>query len=129
MKIRPFLRSLLASLLVAALAARDWPVELVAIGDPGLLADRGRATGRAVAIETFAADAVPLPSRAGRLRCLPIPIAAPVEAGRLDPHNAAHVVAMLQAAGPFRTGSASPEHRPIPRSSFSVLRIYEEENR
>lgn len=105
--------------LVAALAARDWPVELVAIGDPGLLADRGRATGRAVAIETFAADAVPLPSRAGRLRCLPIPIAAPVEAGRLDPHNAAHVVAMLQAAGrgcldrTFDAVATGPVHKGI----------------
>lgn len=85
--------------LVAALAARDWPVELVAIGDPDLIAARAHATGRAVVVEAFDAALPPAPSRAGRLRCLPIPLRAPVEAGRLDPRNAAHVVAMLEAAG------------------------------
>jgi 4-hydroxythreonine-4-phosphate dehydrogenase len=85
--------------LVAALAARDWPVEWVAVGDPALIAERGRSTGHPVVVEAFDPAAPEMASRAGLIRCLSIPLAAKVTAGRLDRRNAAHVIAMLDAAG------------------------------
>jgi len=39
--------------LVAALAARDWPVEWIAVGDPALIAGRGRSTGHRVVVQGF----------------------------------------------------------------------------
>lgn len=85
--------------LVARLALRDWPAELVAVGDPDLLATRAKTAGVAVTVDAFDAPLPPAPSRAGRLECLPIPLGAPVRAGWLDPRNADHVVAMLETAG------------------------------
>jgi 4-hydroxythreonine-4-phosphate dehydrogenase len=85
--------------LTAEIAAREWPHELVVIGDPGLVVERARAAGRRVTVEPFEPDAAPTPSGEGRIRCLPIPLAAPVVAGRLDPRNARHVLALLDAAG------------------------------
>jgi 4-hydroxythreonine-4-phosphate dehydrogenase len=85
--------------LVAALAARDWPVEWIAVGDPTLIAGRGRSIGHPVVVEAFDPAAPAVASRAGRIRCLAIPLATTVEAGRLDPRNAPHVIALLEAAG------------------------------
>jgi 4-hydroxythreonine-4-phosphate dehydrogenase len=83
--------------LVAALAATDIAADLVAIGDGAQIARAARARQLSVSIE--ADDGAARETRAaGSLRCIDIPLGAPVEPGRLDARNAAHVVAMLARA-------------------------------
>jgi 4-hydroxythreonine-4-phosphate dehydrogenase len=83
--------------LVAALAASDLAADLVAIGDSGLIQAAARARGIALRIEAF--DGSPRSARApGSLRCIDVPLGAPVVAGKLDVRNAGHVVAMLARA-------------------------------
>lgn len=84
---------------VAALATRDWPVELVAIGPAEVLRERADTIGLAVSVDRFESGSMPTPSRAGHMRCLDVPLATEVAAGRLDPRNARHVLAMLDIAG------------------------------
>lgn len=85
--------------LVAALAERPWPAELVAIGDSALLEARAQQLGIELALDPFDPDDAPAPSPRGRLRCFPVPLAHTVNAGTLDLRNAAHVVHMLETAG------------------------------
>lgn len=105
--------------LVAAIATRDWPFELVAIGDPGLIAARAARLGLSVDVAPFEAEAMPAPTRAGRIAVLPVPLAAPVTPGRLDPANARHVLAMLEAAGAgalagrFDAVATAPVHKGV----------------
>jgi 4-hydroxythreonine-4-phosphate dehydrogenase len=105
--------------LVAELAARDWPFEWIAIADPRLLVERAAAIGRPVSITAFDPARDPAPARAGQIRCLEVPLAAPVTAGRLEPRNATHVLAMLEAAGrgcldgTFDAVATAPVHKGI----------------
>ncbi|MCC2638705.1 MAG: pdxA [Moraxellaceae bacterium] len=82
--------------LVVQLAQREHPCVLVAIADPALLEARARQLG--LPLRLLPAD-TPGPLRAGELAVLPLPLAVPAVAGRLDPRNAAHVLAMLTRAG------------------------------
>jgi 4-hydroxythreonine-4-phosphate dehydrogenase len=84
--------------LVVAAAARDWPFELVAVGDPELLAARARALGAALAIGAWRGGAPPRPAVAGRLCVEAVPLRAPARAGRLDPANASYVIETLRRA-------------------------------
>jgi len=84
--------------LVAALARRDWPVQIVAFGDPEMLAARSRSTGAVPELVRHDPARPPTPSRAGRLEVHAVALDAPADAGRLDPANAGHVVRMLAAA-------------------------------
>jgi 4-hydroxythreonine-4-phosphate dehydrogenase len=74
-------------------------VELVTIGDAALLESRARTLGITLALDPFDPAATPTSDSTGRLRCCHIPLAHPVNAGTLDPRNAAHVVRMLETAG------------------------------
>nr|WP_206212216.1 4-hydroxythreonine-4-phosphate dehydrogenase PdxA [Wenzhouxiangella sp. XN79A] len=67
--------------------------ELVLVADPELLEATAHRLGRPARIVD--ADAPPGP---GRLRCLPVALAAPAEPGRLDPVNAGYVLETLAAA-------------------------------
>jgi 4-hydroxythreonine-4-phosphate dehydrogenase len=84
--------------LCVALAARDWPVELVVAADPALLRERAAALGAPVTLRPFEPDRAPTPSRLGELSVLTHTLARPVVPGRLDPLNAHYVLAMLDAA-------------------------------
>lgn len=84
--------------LCLALAMHDHGVELVAVADPGLLADRARQLGMHVELESWSADRAPRASRAGTLAVLERPLRAPVRAGHLDPANAPYVLATLDSA-------------------------------
>ena len=103
--------------LVAALALRDWPLQLVAIGDPATIAARAAAPG----LELVAHDRAlpPAPARAGRLEVLAVPLAAPVVAGTLDPANAGHVLQVLAQAsdgaldGRFDAIVTAPVHKGV----------------
>jgi 4-hydroxythreonine-4-phosphate dehydrogenase len=102
---------------VAAVARQDHACELVAVGDPSMLAARAEATGRPLALEPFDAEAEPAPHEAGRLRVLGVPLATESVAGRLDPRNAAGVIAALDTAasgcisGTFDALVTAPIHK------------------
>ena len=72
-------------------AARDWQqldATVVAVGDPGLLAERARLLGWSVELDVLApGDALPAPVN-GRLPVWPVSLAAPSIPGQLDPANA-----------------------------------------
>lgn len=80
------------------LAASDLSADVVVAADPGLLEDRARRLGFTVAFQTFDPDRSPEPQRAGRLRVLPVPLAAAVIPGRPDPANARYVLECLDRA-------------------------------
>lgn len=82
--------------LAVLLAQREQAGVLVALGDPDVLAGRARRLGLPLTLSPWAGQ--PHASRAGELYVLPVPVAAPVSAGRLDVRNAAHVLAMLERA-------------------------------
>jgi 4-hydroxythreonine-4-phosphate dehydrogenase len=79
-------------------AGRRFDAELVAIADPGLLADRARRLRLRVRLDPFDADAPPRPHRPGRLAVAPVPLRAPAQPGRLDPANGAYVLDTLRHA-------------------------------
>jgi 4-hydroxythreonine-4-phosphate dehydrogenase len=83
--------------LVAVLAASDLAADFVAIGNRDLVAAAARQRGVELTIESY--DGARRDSRnAGQLRCIDVPLGAPVVAGQLDVRNAAHVIAMLTRA-------------------------------
>ena len=79
--------------LCALLAARPPAGRLVLVGDPHVIADRARSRGIAWNVPEYAGRASAPP-----VSILPIPAPAPVQAGRLDPANGRHVVALLDRA-------------------------------
>ena len=90
--------------LVLRLAQESWNAELVAVCDPQLLRSRALQLGLATAFEDVDLDAPPETHEAGFLNVLPLPTAAPVEAGRLDPANAPYVLDTLRRAVAECTG-------------------------
>ncbi|MFN2309939.1 MAG: 4-hydroxythreonine-4-phosphate dehydrogenase PdxA [Gammaproteobacteria bacterium] len=84
--------------LCVLLAQQAHPAELVAVADPQLLHARARARGIALSLEPFDPARPARAQSPGRLSVLEVPLRAPVSAGRLDPANAAYVLACLDAA-------------------------------
>jgi 4-hydroxythreonine-4-phosphate dehydrogenase len=79
-----------------ALAARPFAARLAVLGDPALLESRARLLGMNVRV-VACADAGDVPAHApGQLAVLPLALSVPAEPGRLDPRNAAYVLAMLR---------------------------------
>ncbi len=83
--------------LCLALGALDLPRPLVIIGSRALLTERARVLGCNVELAAYQANASQSQTP-GRLEVLDVPLAAPCTAGRLDPANARHVLAMLDRA-------------------------------
>ncbi len=81
-----------------ALATETLHCELVAIGDPDVLTARAFQLGYPVRIESIADLAASRAHEPGTLQVLPVPVAAPVTPGKLDPANAAYVIATLRRA-------------------------------
>ncbi|WP_035518264.1 4-hydroxythreonine-4-phosphate dehydrogenase PdxA, partial [Pseudohaliea rubra] len=86
--------------LVLAIARESWPAQLVALADREMLASRAAAIPglAAVTLHDFDPDATPAPHTPGHLPVLHTPLARPAAPGRLDPANAAAVLATLDAA-------------------------------
>ncbi|MBI2383154.1 MAG: 4-hydroxythreonine-4-phosphate dehydrogenase PdxA [Gammaproteobacteria bacterium] len=84
--------------LAVALAQRPPPgVRLAAVADPDLLRERALQLG--LPLEPIRFDAVHAPpERPAQLEVLPVPLAVPAVAGRLDPRNSGYVLATLRAA-------------------------------
>jgi 4-hydroxythreonine-4-phosphate dehydrogenase len=100
------------------LARKAWPAELVVAGDARLLADTAAQLGVALNIENFDAARLPAAHRPGTLSVLHVPTARPVTAGRLDTHNAAYVIELLDRAcdGCLRGEFAAMVTAPVQKS-------------
>ena len=105
--------------LLVTLAARDWPAEIVAVGDPDLLAARAALLGMDIRIETWRNDHGRRPHRAGHLPVLGNALAVPARPGRPDPANARAVLMALGLAvdgclrGRFDALVTGPMHKAV----------------
>lgn len=81
--------------LAVRLAERTWPARLVLAGDRELLRERARRLGAGVRLLPYVRGAAATP---GSLEVAHFPVAAPVQAGKLDAANARTVIASLDAA-------------------------------
>lgn len=84
--------------LCLAVAGREWECDLVVAGDVRVLTERANALGFSVAFDSFAPGDPRRRHEVGRLRVLQTQTRAPVVPGELNPANARHVLAMLDAA-------------------------------
>lgn len=84
--------------LVIKLAQKDWPIQLVVIADPETLITRAKALGTTIELTPYLPEEEAKPSRAHEITVLPIPVAKPVEMGKLNPANADFVIRMLKRA-------------------------------
>ncbi|MBM3345890.1 MAG: 4-hydroxythreonine-4-phosphate dehydrogenase PdxA, partial [Betaproteobacteria bacterium] len=94
----------LAARLSGATPGTDRPARIVLLGDRGLLAERARAAGVAPVLRDYVAAAAAAGD--GGVELLHLPLRASCRAGRLDPANAAYVLALLERAS---DGCASGE--------------------
>lgn len=105
--------------LIVRLAASDIAADLVAISDPDLLAATARRLSLPLELHDYAAGSVLTARAPHSLRVLSVPLAAPVEPGKLDARNAPHVLAMLARAadgansGEFAAIITAPVHKGI----------------
>jgi 4-hydroxythreonine-4-phosphate dehydrogenase len=81
--------------LAVRLAERSWPARLVLAGDREVLRDRARRLGAGVRLVPYVGGSAATP---GALEVAHFPVAAPVQAGKLDAANARAVIASLDAA-------------------------------
>ncbi|HYN77134.1 MAG TPA: 4-hydroxythreonine-4-phosphate dehydrogenase PdxA [Lamprocystis sp. (in: g-proteobacteria)] len=105
--------------LLVRLAQEPTAAQWVAVADPGLLAARAQALGLPLRCLAFAPDGPRRASAPGELIVSPVPLAAPVQPGRLDAANAAYVIETLRVAcdgclaGTFDALVTGPVHKGI----------------
>ncbi|OUS25874.1 4-hydroxythreonine-4-phosphate dehydrogenase PdxA [Thalassotalea sp. 42_200_T64] len=80
------------------LAQQDWPVQIVAIADPQLLAERAQNLGLDLNITIYDAKAEAKPHKAGHINVLPVALVEPCDPGVLNANNGAYVVETLKLA-------------------------------
>ena len=107
--------------LCIAIAQRDWPCELVFVGDEALFSARARSLGSAIAITPFAAQRESQAHVAGTLPIIHVPTAVEVVAGELNVANARYVLDMLDIAidGCARGAFAAMVTAPVQKSVIS----------
>lgn len=81
---------------LAAQRAREQ--EIVAFADPDLLARRAQRLELPLSLERYDPRSPPHPTRPGQLTVAPVPLARPATPGRLEPANAASLLAALDQA-------------------------------
>ena len=85
--------------LTVKIAQQAQSVELCAIADPQLLADTAKRLALPLTIRTIdKAEQTPSVTEAGHIACLPVTLAAEVQAGQLDVRNAHYVLETLKQA-------------------------------
>tara|TARA_B100002052_G_scaffold269479_1_gene268922 strand:+ start:2492 stop:3481 length:990 start_codon:yes stop_codon:yes gene_type:complete len=105
--------------LAVRIAQARQDVELVAVADPDMLAQRAEAIGLSLDLTPVDYNAPPAPNGPGQLKIDAQPLAAPAVAGMLDPANAAYVLTCLNiAVDRCRTGQADgmvtgPVHKAV----------------
>ena len=101
------------------MAARAWPVELVAVADPELLRSRAEILGARLRIEPYRRDSKPAPSPSGRLLVEAVPLCKTVRAGQPELSNASYVIETLRRAcagcqnGEFAAMVTGPVHKGV----------------
>lgn len=83
------------------LMMQDWPVELVVIADPHLMAARAKLLGRHLKIDTCDLSQAPVPHQAGLLKLFPLALSKPCHPGQLNSQHAAYVIDTLFLAADF----------------------------
>ena len=102
-----------------ALAALDWPVELVVIADPELIQSRAQAMGKSITLLPYNPELTPQPQRAGTLTIATVKLAKPAFPGVLDEANGLYVLETLKRAsdgnmnGEFAAVVTGPVHKGI----------------
>ncbi|ART79936.1 4-hydroxythreonine-4-phosphate dehydrogenase PdxA [Oceanisphaera avium] len=105
--------------LMLALAAQDWPVELVVIADPELIQARAKALGKDLVLLPYDAARAPQPQRKGTLTVASVKLAKPASPGVLDEANGFYVLETLKRAsdgnmsGEFAAVVTGPVHKGI----------------
>lgn len=105
--------------LILGLTDQAWPVALVVVADPQLLAERAHQLGRHLQIETYEPAQPARPQPAGVLTVLPVPLSGEVIAGQLNVANGPYVLQTLQRAaegalsGEFAALVTGPVHKGI----------------
>jgi len=105
--------------LAIMLAQAPPPVELVVIADPDLLASRAAALGLPLTLQLWSPQPAPAAAEPGVIRCLPVPMSAPVHPGQPLAANAAYVLATLRDAcqgcleGRFDAMVTGPVHKAV----------------
>jgi 4-hydroxythreonine-4-phosphate dehydrogenase len=84
--------------LVVQLAQQASEHELVVLGDPALLQDRARQLGLPLSLREYREETDAVASKAGELVILPVPLAAPCDAGNPSTDNVPAVLQMLDRA-------------------------------
>ena len=84
--------------IVIALAAESWPAQLIVLSDPDLLRQRAAKLGVGVDVQPYDPAAPAAAQAGGQLLVEAHPFPAACRPGRLDPANAANVVATLERA-------------------------------
>jgi 4-hydroxythreonine-4-phosphate dehydrogenase len=93
--------------IVLTAAQRNWPAELLYVGDVELLTARAAELGLDTELIPFTTGDDPGPHRAGQLRYIHVPLAESVVAGQLNIANASYVLATLNLAAELcRVGDA-----------------------
>lgn len=105
--------------LVLALFQRDWPAQLVIIGDPKLIDERAKMLGIKVHLDLFDANKPATEHQAGRLLMKPVPLVEPSVPGTLNVANGGYVLETLRQAslgalhGEFDAIVTGPVHKGI----------------
>lgn len=105
--------------IVAAVAAEQWPVELVVIGDPELLRERASRSGTAIEISRYRPNVPPAPSATGSVVAAECRLREPSNPGELNVANSACVVETLERAcdgcmaGEFAAMVTAPVHKAV----------------
>lgn len=84
--------------LTIAIAQQDWPVEVIAVGCPKLMAERAKQLGLPLTLIDYNANEPAKPQQAGTLTIMPMATEQEVIAGQLNPSNGAYVVETLRVA-------------------------------
>lgn len=104
--------------IVLQLAQRELAGDICVLADPELLRQRAQQLGLSVELE-LADRHPPAPHRPGQLRVIPETLRVPVQAGQLNPANAAYVLRCLERAcdacqrGEFDALITGPVHKGI----------------
>ena len=105
--------------LILGLASRSWPVQLVIVADPQLLAERATQLRLDVQLLTYDPQAEARPQQPGTLTVAAVPLAEPATPGQLQVANGPYVLATLARAaqgalsGEFAALVTGPVHKGI----------------
>ncbi|OGT46653.1 MAG: 4-hydroxythreonine-4-phosphate dehydrogenase PdxA [Gammaproteobacteria bacterium RIFCSPHIGHO2_12_FULL_41_20] len=81
--------------IIIQLAQQAWPTECIVIADPQLLQDRAQQLKLPIKLHEVTIHSSTQP---GCINILPVQLAAPVQAGQLNPQNAPYVIKTLELA-------------------------------